>query len=189
MFADLIELADLDEDIGQLLLQNGMPLFYADGERSATTWSEVDQSKVTSHEKLKSHEKLSLMTFDEIRSWEKEQSVSPLLRTPPLKKRRKGINFQGKNLYADFFHADCVDDHFDVLDNWSYKDVYGGGCFDVSGSFKGFDCIEEPVGCDDGSLPVKIKDEFKNEIILDDVVSSPANLSMLLKRKVIGSKG
>ncbi|GJU97832.1 hypothetical protein Tco_1327103 [Tanacetum coccineum] len=141
------------------------------------------QSKVTSHEKLKSHGNLALMTFDESRSWEKEQSISPLLRTPPLKKRRKGIAFQGKNLYADFLHADCVDDHFDVLDHWSYEDVYGGGCFDVSGSFKGFDCIEEPVGCDDGSLPVKIKDEFENEVILDDVVSSPPNLSMLSKRK------
>ncbi|GJQ99709.1 hypothetical protein Tco_0522694 [Tanacetum coccineum] len=127
--------------------------------------------------------KLALMTFDESRSWEKEQSISPLLRIPPLKKRRKGITFQGKNLYADFLHDDCVDDHFDVLNNWSYEDVYGGGCFDVSGSFKGFDCIEEPVGCDDGSLPVKIKDEFENEVILDDVVSSPTTLSMILKRK------
>ncbi|GJV52564.1 hypothetical protein Tco_1448305 [Tanacetum coccineum] len=141
------------------------------------------QSKVTSHEKLKSHGNLALMTFDESRSWKKEQSISPLLRTPPLKKRRKGIAFQGKNLYTDFLHVDCVDDHFDVLDHWSYEDVYGGGCFDVSGSFKGFDCIEEPVGCDDGSLPVKIKDEFENEVILDDVVSSPPNLSMLSKRK------
>nr|GEW13460.1 F-box domain-containing protein [Tanacetum cinerariifolium] len=85
------------------------------------------------------------------------------LKTPPLKKRRKGIAFQGKIFY---------------------EDVYGGGCFDVSGSFKGFDCIEEPVGCDDGSLPVKIKDEFENELILDDVVSSPATLSMVLRRKV-----
>nr|GEU51637.1 phospholipase-like protein [Tanacetum cinerariifolium] len=115
------------------------------------------QSKVTSHEKLKSHGKLALMTFDEIRSWEKEHSLSLLLRTPPLKKRRKGIAFQGKNLYAKFLHANCVDDHFDVL--------------------------EEPVGCDGGSLPGKIKDEFSNEVILDDVVSSPATLSMLLKRK------
>ncbi|GJT43834.1 hypothetical protein Tco_0952549 [Tanacetum coccineum] len=65
----------------------------------------------------------------------------------------------------------------------SYEDVYGGGCFDISGLFKGFDCIEEPVGCDDGSLPVKIKDEFENEVILDDVVSSPPNFSMLSKRK------
>nr|GEU50789.1 retrovirus-related Pol polyprotein from transposon TNT 1-94 [Tanacetum cinerariifolium] len=65
-----------------------------------------------------------------------------------------------------------------------YEAVYGGGCFDVSGSFKGFDYIEEPMGCDDGSLIVKIKDEFKNEVILDDVVSSPATFLMLLKRKV-----
>nr|GEV65726.1 phospholipase-like protein [Tanacetum cinerariifolium] len=115
-------------------------------------------SKVTSHEKLKSHGKLALMAFYEIRSWEKEQSLSLLLRTPPLKKRRKGIAFQGKNLYAKFLHADCVDDHFDVL--------------------------EEPVGCDGGSLLGKIKDEFSNEVILDDVVSSPATLLMLLKRKV-----
>nr|GEX62708.1 putative reverse transcriptase domain-containing protein [Tanacetum cinerariifolium] len=105
-------------------------------------------------------------------------------KTPPLKKRRKGIAFQGKNLYANFLHANCVDDHFDVLDNWSYEDVYGGGCFDVCGSFKGFDCIEEPVGCDDGSLSGKIKDKFSNKVILDDVVSSPATLSMLFKWKV-----
>nr|GEW86598.1 pentatricopeptide repeat-containing protein [Tanacetum cinerariifolium] len=115
------------------------------------------QSKVTSHEKLKSHGKLDLMTFDESCSWEKEQSISPLLKTPPLKKRRKGIDFQGKNSYADFLHADCVNDYFDVLDNWSYEDVYGG-FFDI-------------------------KDEFENEVILDDVVSSPSTLLMLLKRK------
>ncbi|GKC90055.1 hypothetical protein Tco_1150704 [Tanacetum coccineum] len=160
-----------------------LPLSYAYGKVLPLKLSNSNRSKVTSHEKLKSHGNLALMTFDESRSWEKEQSISPLLRTPPLKKRRKGIAFQGKNLYADFLHADCVDDHFDVLDHWSYEDVYGGGCFDVSGSFKGFDCIEEPVGCDDGSLPVKIKDEFENEVILDDVVSSPPNLSMLSKRK------
>ncbi|GKA61322.1 hypothetical protein Tco_0760729 [Tanacetum coccineum] len=113
------------------------------------------QSKVTSLEKLKSHGSLALMTFVESRN----------------------------NLYADFLHADCVDDHFDVLDHSSYEDVYGGGCFDVSGSFKGFDCIEEPVGYDNGSLLVKIKDEFENEVFLDDVVSSPPNLSMLSIRK------
>nr|GEW24414.1 reverse transcriptase domain-containing protein [Tanacetum cinerariifolium] len=126
---------------------------------------------------------LTIVECDNDVKKEKEQSISPLLRTPPLKKRRKGISFQGKNLYADFLHADCVDDHFDFLDHWSYEDVYGGGCFDVGGSFKGFDCIEESVGCDDGSLPVKLKDEFENKVILDDVVSSPPNLSMLLKRK------
>nr|GEY16747.1 pentatricopeptide repeat-containing protein [Tanacetum cinerariifolium] len=93
------------------------------------------QSKVTSHEKFKSHGKLALMTFNESRSWEKEQSISPLLRTPPLKKRRKGITFQGKILYADFLHAVYDDDHFDVLNNWSYEDVYSGGFFD-GGSYQ-----------------------------------------------------
>nr|GFB47633.1 hypothetical protein [Tanacetum cinerariifolium] len=50
-------------------------------------------------------------------------------------------------------------------------------------NYDGFDCIEEHVGCDDGSLPVKIKDDFSNAVILDDVVSSSATLSMLLKRE------
>nr|GEX14476.1 phospholipase-like protein [Tanacetum cinerariifolium] len=101
----------------------------------------------------------------------------------PLRKEENVLLFKGRICMRIFLHADCVNDHFDVLDNWSYEDVYGGGCFDVCGSFKGFDCIEEPVGCVDGSLPGKIKDEFLNEVILDDVVSSPATLSMLLKRK------
>ncbi|GJZ44104.1 phospholipase-like protein [Tanacetum coccineum] len=97
--------------------------------------------------------------------------------------KKKRYCFSREEFYVDFLHADCVDDHFGVLDYWSYEDVYGGGCFDFYGSFKGFDCIEEPVGCDDGLLPGKIKDEFSNEVNLDDVVSSLATLSMLLKRK------
>nr|GEV68889.1 hypothetical protein [Tanacetum cinerariifolium] len=114
--------------------------------------------------KLKTHKKLKMdaasMTFDELVSWEKEESLSHLLRTPPLKPRKIGIEFL------------------------KYEDVYGGGCFDVGGSFKGFDWIDEPVGFDDRSLPGKSKDEFSNEVILDDVVSSVATtLSLLLKRK------
>nr|GEW19335.1 hypothetical protein [Tanacetum cinerariifolium] len=62
--------------------------------------------------------------------------------------------------------------------------MYGGGCFNVGGSFKGFDWINEPVGFDDRSLLGKSKDEFSNEVILDDVVPSPATtLSLLLKSK------
>ncbi|GJY79011.1 hypothetical protein Tco_0484812, partial [Tanacetum coccineum] len=80
--------------------------------------------------------------------------------------------------------ADCVDDHFNPLDYWKYEDVYGGGCFDVGGSFKGFDWIDEHVGFDDCSHPGKSKDEFSNDVILDDVVSCPTTtLSLLLKRK------
>ncbi|GJZ93624.1 hypothetical protein Tco_0665827 [Tanacetum coccineum] len=124
------------------------------------------------------------MEFDEIVSWEKEESLSPLLRTPPLKPRRKGIEFQGKNLFAKFLHADSVDDHFDVLDYWKYEDVYGGGCFDVGGSFTGFDLIDERMGYNDRSLPGMSKDEFSNKVILDDGGSSSAtSLSLLLKRK------
>ncbi|GJS54650.1 transposase, MuDR, MULE transposase domain protein [Tanacetum coccineum] len=140
------------------------------------------QSKLKSHEKLKMD--VASMTFDEVVAWEKEESLSPLLRTPPLKPRRIVIEFLVKNQYAEFLHADCVDDHFDPLDYCKYEDVYGGGCFDVGGYFKGFDWIDEPVGSDDRSLLGKSKDEFSNEVILDDVVSSPAtNLSLLLKRK------
>nr|GEV16426.1 hypothetical protein [Tanacetum cinerariifolium] len=138
--------------------------------------------------KLKSHEKLKIdaasMTFDEVVAWEKEESLSPLQRTPPLKPIKMGIQFPVKNLYAKFLLANCADDHFDPLDYWKYKDVYGGGCFDVGGSFKGFDWIDEPVGSDDRSLPGKSKDEFSNDVILDDVVSSLATtLSLLLKMK------
>ncbi|GKA71041.1 hypothetical protein Tco_0777180 [Tanacetum coccineum] len=124
------------------------------------------------------------MTFDEVVAWEKEKSLSPLLRTPPLKPRKLGIEFPMKNLYANFLHADCVDDHFNPIDYWKYEDVYGGGCFDVGGSFKGFDWIDELVGSDDRSLSGKSKDGLSNDVILDDVVSSPATaLSLLLKMK------
>nr|GEV32572.1 phospholipase-like protein [Tanacetum cinerariifolium] len=34
---------DSDEDIAQLLMQNCMPIFYANGDKYATPWSEVDQ--------------------------------------------------------------------------------------------------------------------------------------------------
>nr|GEU76217.1 hypothetical protein [Tanacetum cinerariifolium] len=74
----------------------------------------------------------SSMIFYELVSWEKEESLSPSLRTPPPKPRRK----------------------------------------------------DEPVGYDDRSLPGKSKDEFLNEVLLDDGVSSPTTtLSLLLKRK------
>nr|GEU32189.1 hypothetical protein [Tanacetum cinerariifolium] len=109
------------------------------------------------------------MTFDEIVSWEKEESISPLLRTSPLKPRRKGVEFQGNNLYVKFLHVQCVDDHFDVLDYWKYEDVYGGGCFDVGGSFTGFDSIDERVGYGDRSLP-GLRKKVKTCVIHDEGV-------------------
>ncbi|GJY65794.1 hypothetical protein Tco_0468032, partial [Tanacetum coccineum] len=114
----------------------------------------------------------------------KEEALFPYLRTPPLKPRRKGIEFQGKNMYADLLHADCVDDHFDVLDYWKYEDVYVSGSSDVGVSFTGYDWIDERVGYDDRSLSAISKDEFSKEVVLDDGGSSSAtSLSLVLKRK------
>ncbi|GJW75970.1 hypothetical protein Tco_0137652 [Tanacetum coccineum] len=73
-----------------------------------------------------------------------------------------------KNQYAKFLHADCVDDHFDPLDYWKYEDVYGGGCFDVGGSFKGFDWIDEHVGSDDRLLQNTLPGETFNEMYMED---------------------
>nr|GEU96106.1 putative RNA-directed DNA polymerase [Tanacetum cinerariifolium] len=52
------------------------------------------------------------------------------------------------------------------------KDVYGGGCFDVDGSFKGFDSIDERVGYNDISLPGKSEDEFSNKSEMNHQTSS-----------------
>nr|GEV32573.1 hypothetical protein [Tanacetum cinerariifolium] len=101
--------------------------------------------------------------FDMKKCMEKEEARSPYLRTPLFKPRRNSIEFQGKNLYADFLHVDYVDDHFDAPDYWSYKDVYFSGCFDV-GSFSTWcDWINERVGYDDRSLLDISKAEFSKE--------------------------
>ncbi|GKG02404.1 hypothetical protein Tco_0310040, partial [Tanacetum coccineum] len=45
-----------------------------------------------------------LMSLGELIAWEKEEASSPLLRTPPLKNRRKGIEFpyvRGPSTYVD----------------------------------------------------------------------------------------
>nr|GFA23073.1 hypothetical protein [Tanacetum cinerariifolium] len=109
---------------------------------------------------------------------------SPYLRAPPLKPRRKSIEFQGKNLYADFFHADYVDDHFDTLDYWKYEDVYFSGFFNVGGSSTGCDWIDECMGYIDRSLSDISKARFSKEALLNDGRSSSSTcLSFVLKRK------
>nr|GEU99371.1 hypothetical protein [Tanacetum cinerariifolium] len=66
----------------------------------------------------------------------------------------------------------------------SYSQMLDMIVYKLKCEIRGFDWIDEPVGFDDRSLPGKSKDEFSNEVILDDVVSSPATtLSLLLKRK------
>ncbi|GJX44425.1 phospholipase-like protein [Tanacetum coccineum] len=136
-----------DPDIKKYMIwQRNLAAYYFRN-LSFDNYHEDIQSKLKSHEKLKMD--AASITFGEVVAWEKEESLSPLLRTPPLKPRK-----------------------------------IGGGCFDVGGSFKGFDWIDEPVGSDDRSLSGKSKDEFSNDVILDDVVSSPATtLSLLLKMK------
>ncbi|GJR65987.1 hypothetical protein Tco_0012052 [Tanacetum coccineum] len=108
----------------------------------------------------------------------------PHLRTPPLKPRRKSIEFHGKNLYANFLHANCVADYFDALDYWNYEDVYFSGCFDVGGSNTWCDWIDKRMGYDDRSLSDISKAEFSKEALLDDGgSSSTTSLSFVLKRK------
>nr|GEU60907.1 hypothetical protein [Tanacetum cinerariifolium] len=112
------------------------------------------------------------------------RACSPYLRTPPLKPRRKSSEFQGKNLYAGFLHADCVDDHFDTLDYWNYDDVYFSGCFDVGGSSTGGDWIDKHVGYTDSLILNISKAEFSKEALLNNGRSSVAtSLSFVLKRK------
>nr|GEW19766.1 uncharacterized mitochondrial protein AtMg00810-like [Tanacetum cinerariifolium] len=153
----------------------------------------MDNSKRYEYEKVLSHklsnsnrmsysEMLDMLVYKlecEIR----EEANSPYLRTPPPKPRRKSIEFQGKNLYADFLHADCVD-HFDALDYWNYEDVYFIGCFDVGGSRTGCDWIDEHVGYTDRSLRDISKAEFSKKALLDDGgSSSEKSLLFVLKRK------
>ncbi|GJX11926.1 retrovirus-related pol polyprotein from transposon TNT 1-94 [Tanacetum coccineum] len=117
-------------------------------------------------------------------SWEREEARYPYLRTPLLKPRRKCIEFQGKNLYAEFLHADCVYDHYDALDYWKYEDVYISGCWDVGSSSTGCDWIDEHVGYDDGSLPAISKDVFSKDVVLD-VVSSELQVSSYLESNAL----
>ncbi|GKB49096.1 reverse transcriptase domain-containing protein [Tanacetum coccineum] len=87
--------------------------------------------------KIKTHEKMMqnacLMSPEELIAWEKEEAGSPVLRTPPLKQRRKGIEFPCKNLFGDFLHVDSVADELGMHDNWLYEGLSLDGPIDVGG--------------------------------------------------------
>ncbi|GJS31435.1 phospholipase-like protein, partial [Tanacetum coccineum] len=87
--------------------------------------------------KIKTHEKMmqnaGLMSPEELIAWEKEEAGSPLLRTPPLKRRRKGVEFPCKNLFGDFLHVDSVADELGLHDNWLYEGLSLDGPIDVGG--------------------------------------------------------
>ncbi|GJU98943.1 hypothetical protein Tco_1328214 [Tanacetum coccineum] len=136
--------------------------------------------------KLKSHEKRKLdacsMSPCELVEWEQQEAGSPYLRTPPLKLKRKGIEFPYKNLFGDFLHCDIVADELVLDDNWQYEGLVVD---DVGGSSKHYDLVHENVVYNGHSLPYMDKERFSNNVVLDDVVTDTLSytLSLVLKKK------
>ncbi|GJT67176.1 hypothetical protein Tco_1018656 [Tanacetum coccineum] len=85
----------------------------------------LDASKEEVKSRLKSYEKRKLdaysMSPHELVKWEQQEAGSPYLRTPPLKPRRKSIEFPCKNLFGDYLHCDNVADELVLDDNWQYE--------------------------------------------------------------------
>ncbi|GJZ69749.1 hypothetical protein Tco_0633299 [Tanacetum coccineum] len=115
-----------------------------------------------------------LMSSEEHIAWEKEEAGSPVLRIPPLKQRRKGIEFPCKNLFGDFLH---VADALGMHDNWLYEGLSLDGPIDVGGPSM---YVDETVVCDSHSLPDIQKECFANSVPLDSVC---ANVQVVLKKK------
>ncbi|GKD27523.1 hypothetical protein Tco_1233737 [Tanacetum coccineum] len=87
-------------------------------------------------------------------------------------------------MFANFFHADCVDDQIDIHDYYKYEDVYLDGYIDVGDSSTTCDKLGERVGYNDGSLSAMSKDVFPKDVVLDADRSSLATyLSFVLKKK------
>ncbi|GJR71040.1 hypothetical protein Tco_0083405 [Tanacetum coccineum] len=129
------------------------------------------KSKVKSHEKRKLD--ASAMSPHELVDWAEQEAGSPYLRTPPIKPRRKGIEFPCKNLFADFLHCDSVADEIVLHDNWKYEGLSLDGPIDVGGPTTWCDLVHECVVENGDSLPIMDKECFSNNVVLDDVV--PAN--------------
>ncbi|GJS04964.1 hypothetical protein Tco_0321472 [Tanacetum coccineum] len=146
----------------------------------------LDASDEEVKSKLKSHEKRKLdacsMSPHELVEWEQQEVGSPYLRTPPLKPRRKGIEFPCKNLFRDFLHCGSVADELVLDDNWQYEGLV---VEDVGGSSKHCDLVHENVVYKGHSLPNMDKEKFSNNVVLDDVVTDNLayTLSLVLKKK------
>lgn len=122
-------------------------------------------SRLKSHEKRK--DEAATMSPEQLQAWAEEESRSPYLRTPPLKPRRKGIEFQGKNLFEDFLHSTSVGDEVEGPPGWLEGGVGEKGWVDVGAS-----CILDPwldlALCNDVvSLPDLGEDGFSNDVILE----------------------
>ncbi|GKA47095.1 hypothetical protein Tco_0739978 [Tanacetum coccineum] len=107
----------------------------------------LDASNEEVKYKLKSHEKGKLdacsMSPHELVEWEQQEAVSPYLRTPPLKPRRKGIEFPCKNLFRDFLHCDSVVDGSVLHDDWQYEGLVIDDVGDkISKQFKEYEIKE-----------------------------------------------
>ncbi|GJX00887.1 hypothetical protein Tco_0184800 [Tanacetum coccineum] len=140
------------------------------------------KSKVKSHEKRKLD--ASAMSPQELVEWAEQEAGSPYLRTPPIKPRRKGIEFPCKNLFGDFLHCDSVADEIVLHDNWKYEGLSVDGPIDVGGPSTLCDLVHECVVEKGDSLPIMDKECFSNNVVLDDVV--PANrksMPLLLMKK------
>ncbi|GJY37148.1 hypothetical protein Tco_0422526 [Tanacetum coccineum] len=123
-----------------------------------------------------------ILNLDASDEEEQQEAVLPYLRTPPLKPRRKGIEFPCKNLFRDFLHCDSVADGSVLHDDWQYEGLVVD---DVGGSSKHCDLLHENVVYNGHSLPNMDKERFSNNVVLDDVVTDTLayTLPLVLKKK------
>ncbi|GJT59764.1 hypothetical protein Tco_1003297 [Tanacetum coccineum] len=145
------------------------------------------KSKVKSHEKRKLD--ASAMSPHELVDWAEQEAGSPYLRTPPIKPRRKGIEFPCKNLFADFLHCDSVADEIVLHDNWKYEGLSLDGPIDVGGPTTWCDLVHECVVENGDSLPIMDKECFSNNVVLDNVVPANRKSKPLLLMKKGRNKG
>ncbi|GJU01330.1 hypothetical protein Tco_1111668 [Tanacetum coccineum] len=145
--------------------------------------NEEVKSKLKTHEKRKL-DACSMSPYDLVECAEQEAG-SPYLRTPPLKPRRKGIEFPCKNLFGEFLHCDSVVDEVVLHDNWKYEGLVLDGYIDVGGSSTCCDLVHENVVDNGDSLPNMDKECFSNNVVLDAVVPNKKvyTLPLLLKKK------
>ncbi|GJZ55890.1 phospholipase-like protein [Tanacetum coccineum] len=152
----------------------------------------IDESDEGVKSKLKTHEKRKLeacsMSPQELFEWAEQQAGTPYLRTPPLKARRKGIEFPCKNLYGDFLHCDSVADEVELHDNWKHEGLSVDGYIYVVGSSKCCDLVHESVGYNGHSLPNMDKECFSNDVVLDAVVPDTLAYTLPLVLKKCRSK-
>ena len=121
--------------------------------------------------RLKSHEKrkgdAASMSPEQLEAWAEEESRSPYLRTPPLKARRKGIHFQGKNLFEDFLHSSSVGDELDGPPGWLEGAIDEKGWVDVGATNVLDPWLDLALGYDVDTLPDVGENGFANDVVLD----------------------